>query len=126
MPCLGTTETIQRIGLLDGTSITERTIPVTGNPFNITVAFSPRYLARRQRRASIWSVISIVRMHHQWSAVRDTIRRRSAGYRATVNNDSEQPQSTGRFASRSGLRFDVRMPALTRRRSDDHRNDPAR
>jgi hypothetical protein len=39
MPCLGTTETIQRVGLLDLTSITERTIPVTGNPFNINVAF---------------------------------------------------------------------------------------
>src|ERR1700730_14788987 len=33
MPCLGTTETIQRVRLLDGTSITERTIPVIGNPF---------------------------------------------------------------------------------------------
>jgi hypothetical protein len=43
MPCLGTTVTVQRVGLLDLTSITERTIPVTGNPFNITVAFWPRY-----------------------------------------------------------------------------------
>jgi hypothetical protein len=34
---------VQRMGLLDLTSITERTIPVTGNPFNTTVAFSPRY-----------------------------------------------------------------------------------
>jgi hypothetical protein len=42
-PCLGTTETIQRIGSLDLISITERTIPVTGNPFSITVAFWPRY-----------------------------------------------------------------------------------
>jgi hypothetical protein len=57
MPCLGTTETIQRVGLLDLTSITERTIPVTGNPFNITVASSPpRYWARRQRRASARSL----------------------------------------------------------------------
>jgi hypothetical protein len=110
MPCLGTTETIQRVGLLDLTSITERTIPVTRNPFNITVAFWPRYWAKRQRRASIRSVISKVCMHHQWSAVRETIPRRSAGYRATVNNDSEQPQSIGRFASRSGLRFDDGMP----------------
>jgi hypothetical protein len=67
MRCLGTTETIQRVGLLGLTSITERTIPVTGNPFNITVAFSPRYWARRQRWASIRSVISIVCMHYQWS-----------------------------------------------------------
>jgi hypothetical protein len=38
MICLGTTETIQRIGVLDASSRTERTIPVTGNPFNIDVA----------------------------------------------------------------------------------------
>jgi hypothetical protein len=40
---LGTTVTVQRMGLLDLTSITERTIPVTGIPFNITVAFWPLY-----------------------------------------------------------------------------------
>jgi hypothetical protein len=45
MPCLGTTETIQRIGVLDLSSLTERTIPVTGNPPIITVALSPRYWA---------------------------------------------------------------------------------
>ena len=45
MPCLGITETIQRVGLLDLTSITERTIPVTVNPFIINVTFSPRYWA---------------------------------------------------------------------------------
>ncbi len=45
MPCLGTTETIQRVWLLDLTSITERTIPVTGMPFNINLAFSLRYWA---------------------------------------------------------------------------------
>jgi hypothetical protein len=65
MPCLDTTVTVQRMGLLDLTSITERTIPVTGNPFNITVAFWPRNWAKRQRRASIGSVISIACMHHQ-------------------------------------------------------------
>jgi hypothetical protein len=63
MPCLGTTVTVQRMGLLDLISITERTIPVTGIPFNITVAFWPRYWAKRQRRASIGSVISIGCMH---------------------------------------------------------------
>jgi hypothetical protein len=42
MPCLGTTETIQRVGVLELSSLIERTIPVTGNPFNISVAFSPR------------------------------------------------------------------------------------
>jgi hypothetical protein len=67
MPCLGTTVTVQCMGLLDLTSITERTISVTGDPFNITVAFWPRYWAKRQRRASIGSVISMACMHHQWS-----------------------------------------------------------
>jgi hypothetical protein len=43
MPCFDTTETIQRVGSLDLISITEPTIPVTGNPFSITVAFWPRY-----------------------------------------------------------------------------------
>ena len=45
MPWLGTTVTVQRIGLLDLFSWTERTIPETGDPFSITVAFSPRYCA---------------------------------------------------------------------------------
>jgi hypothetical protein len=67
MPRFATTVTIQCVGLLDLTSMTERTIPVTGNPFSITVAFSPRYWAKRPRRASIGSVISIVCMHHQRS-----------------------------------------------------------
>jgi hypothetical protein len=58
---------VQRRGLLDLCSLTERTIPVTGNPFSITVAFSPRYWAKRQRRASVGLVISIVCMGHQWS-----------------------------------------------------------
>jgi hypothetical protein len=40
-----TTETIQRLGVLDLSSLTERTIPVIDNPFNINVAFSPRYWA---------------------------------------------------------------------------------
>ena len=44
-PCLGTTETIHRIGVLDLSSLTERTIPVTGKPRNITVALWPRYWA---------------------------------------------------------------------------------
>jgi hypothetical protein len=45
MLCFSTTVTVHRVGLLDLTSITDRTIPVTGDPFNITVAFSPRYWA---------------------------------------------------------------------------------
>jgi hypothetical protein len=41
MPRLGITETIQRVGLLDLTSITERTIPVTGNPAASLSSFRP-------------------------------------------------------------------------------------
>jgi hypothetical protein len=43
MVCWARIETIQRVGALDLSSLTERTIPATGNPFNINVAFSPRY-----------------------------------------------------------------------------------
>jgi hypothetical protein len=43
MPCLGTTVTVHRVGVVDLSSLTERTIPVKGNPFNITLAFTPRY-----------------------------------------------------------------------------------
>ncbi len=32
MPCLGTIETTQLVGVLDLSSLTERTIPVTGKP----------------------------------------------------------------------------------------------
>ena len=45
MPCPDTTVTVQRTGLPDLFSLTERTIPETGDPFNISVAFSPRYCA---------------------------------------------------------------------------------
>jgi hypothetical protein len=52
--------TIQRVGLLDLSSITDRTIPVMVDPVNVNVAFSPRYWAYRQRLASFGSVVSIV------------------------------------------------------------------
>ncbi len=45
MPCPDTTVTVHRTELLDLFSLTERTIPETGDPFSITVAFSPRYCA---------------------------------------------------------------------------------
>jgi hypothetical protein len=45
MSCFGTIETIQRVGVLDLSSKTARTIPVIGNPFNINLTFSPRYWA---------------------------------------------------------------------------------
>ncbi|HXN67383.1 MAG TPA: hypothetical protein VN926_06960 [Bradyrhizobium sp.] len=39
---LATTVMIQRVGLLDFTSMTERTNPVTSDPFTVTFVFWPR------------------------------------------------------------------------------------
>jgi hypothetical protein len=58
------TETVHRVSVLDLSSLTAQTIPVTGDPFNINRAVSPRYWAYRQRRASVGLVILIVSMHH--------------------------------------------------------------
>ena len=44
MPSLGITVTIQRVGVLEQSALTARTIPVNGNPFNIKRAFSPPVL----------------------------------------------------------------------------------
>ena len=49
---------IQRLGVLDLSSSTEWTNPVTANPSMFNLAFSPRYWAKRQRRASFGSTIS--------------------------------------------------------------------
>jgi hypothetical protein len=43
--CLNITVTIHRLGVLNLSSCTARTIPVTGTPFNINRAFTPRYWA---------------------------------------------------------------------------------
>jgi hypothetical protein len=45
MPCSATTVTIQRVGRLDLSSITDRTNPVTVDPINVNLAFWPRYWA---------------------------------------------------------------------------------
>jgi hypothetical protein len=42
---MSATVTVHRVGLLDLTSIIERTIPAMGSPFNVNIAFSPRYWA---------------------------------------------------------------------------------
>ena len=44
-PVLDITVTIHRVSVLDLSSLTAQTIPVTGNPFNINRAFWPRYWA---------------------------------------------------------------------------------
>jgi hypothetical protein len=48
-----TTVMTQRTGRLDGTSLTERTSPVTNEPSIVNVALSFRYWANRQRRARV-------------------------------------------------------------------------
>jgi hypothetical protein len=48
-----TTVMIQRTGRLEGTSLTERTSPVTNEPSIVNVALSFRYWAKRQRRARV-------------------------------------------------------------------------
>ena len=42
MPCFAPTVMIQRVGLLDLTSITACTSPVTSDPLIVNVAFLPR------------------------------------------------------------------------------------
>ena len=59
--------TIHLVGVLDRSSITDRTIPLRGIPFSDNVTLSPRYWAKRKRRASFRSVVSIVckvRLYH--------------------------------------------------------------
>ena len=45
MPYVATTVTIQRLSVLDLSSFTEQTNPVTGDPMSINVAFWPLYWA---------------------------------------------------------------------------------
>jgi len=65
MPCLCTTVTIQRVGLLDLTSMTERTHTLTSDPFTVTVVCWRRCWSYRQRLASFGSVVSKVCMLYQ-------------------------------------------------------------
>jgi hypothetical protein len=65
MPGLAMTVTIQRVGLLDLTSITERTNPVTRDPFSFKVVFWPRCWSYRQRLATFGSVVWNVCMRYK-------------------------------------------------------------
>jgi hypothetical protein len=62
---LVTTVTIQRFGLLNLTSMTERTSPVTSDPLTVNVVFWPRCWSKRQRLATFRSVVSNVCMLDQ-------------------------------------------------------------
>jgi hypothetical protein len=59
------TVTIQRVGLLpDFTSMTERTNPVTSDPFTSKAVFWPRCWSYRQRLATFASVVVNVCMFY--------------------------------------------------------------
>jgi hypothetical protein len=81
MPCLGTTETIQRIGVLDLSSLTERTIPVTGKPRNITAP-----VLGIAATSGLYRIGNFDSLHAspKGIAVRETVPRRSARYQRTV------------------------------------------
>jgi hypothetical protein len=85
MPCLGTTETIQRVWLLDLTSITERTIPVTGMPFkHQSRLFAP--VLGVAATSSLYWISNFDSLHASpMAAVRETVPRRSAPYQGSVN-----------------------------------------
>jgi hypothetical protein len=72
MPGLATTVTIHRVGLLDLSSITDRTKPVMVAPIKLKLVFSFRNWAYRQRLASFGSVITIVCMLLPMVAVHET------------------------------------------------------
>lgn len=59
------TVTIQRAGLLDSTSMTERTHPLTSDPFTVTVVCWRRCWSYRQRLANFRSIVSNVCMQNQ-------------------------------------------------------------
>ena len=65
MLCIAITVMTHRLGVLDLTSITDRTIPLIVDPINVNCELPPRYWAIRARLASTGSVVSIVCMHHQ-------------------------------------------------------------
>jgi hypothetical protein len=52
--------TIHRGGLLDGSSLTDRTTPKIVDPFKVSAAACPLYWARRQRWASMELLVSTV------------------------------------------------------------------
>jgi hypothetical protein len=80
MPCLGTTETIQRVGMLDLSSLTERTIPVTGNPFNMKLALAPPILGVAATSGLYW-IRNFDNLHAApMVAVRETVPRQSSPY----------------------------------------------
>ena len=70
-----TTVTIQRTGELDGTSFTECTKPVSGEPLTANIVFKPLYWAKRDRRANFGSVVSKVCMLIPMVAVREAVPR---------------------------------------------------
>ena len=65
MLCIAMTVMIHRLGVLDLSSMTDRTMPVIVDPIKLNRALPPRYWAKRARLASIGSIVSIVRIAFQ-------------------------------------------------------------
>jgi hypothetical protein len=113
MPCIATTVMIQRLSVPDLSSLTDRTNPVTVAPIKFSVAFWPRYWAKRARLASIGSVVSMVCMLVPVVAVRETIPRQGQAISETLSNDSGETRSASERSDASRGR-DSRSPwALT-------------
>src|ERR1700753_2595560 len=83
--------TIQRGDVLVESSFTERTRPLTVAPLKFNDTFSPRNWAKRTRRASFGSVISIDCIALPVVEVRETSPRRHQSRAETLSNDSDGP-----------------------------------
>jgi hypothetical protein len=88
LPCIPTTVTIQRVGPLDLSSITERTIPAMVDPINVNGAFSPRYWAYWQHLASFGPVVSTVSMILPKIRYVKRLRDPPARYQRNISKDS--------------------------------------
>jgi hypothetical protein len=78
----------------------ERTIAVTGNPSIVNLGFSPRYWAKRQRRASLDQLSRTFACSPPMIAVRETVpRRRKLSREEPIRNRS------GRFFAEELNRF---------------------
>jgi ABC-type arginine transport system permease subunit len=71
---LAMTVTIQSVGLLDLTSITERTNPVTSDPFIFTVVFFAAVLVVVAASRDFW-ICRLERLHALQVAARETVPR---------------------------------------------------
>jgi hypothetical protein len=82
--------TIQRGDVLVESTFTERTRPLTVAPLKFHVTLSPRNWAKRTRRASFGSTISIDCIALPVVEVRETSPRQRQDIAETLSNDSDE------------------------------------